>query len=179
MKTYAYLKKHPTSKESLSEQIKHFDFSKIDHSFVDEENSTKELERLITGLEKGDTLIIYTLSLVNFHKNDMRNLFLYLKKMAIRLILIKENMDTAKEEFSSFFKICILYQNVQKKIIQDTTKRSLARANKNGVTLGRPTIDEGTIEHINSLRNKQHKSIREIASICDVSIGTVHKYITS
>lgn len=72
MTTYAYLKKQPEDENTLSEQIKHFDFTQVAESFIDEEDAFIEFERLLSVLKEHDNLIIYSLTIMDFCKKDMK-----------------------------------------------------------------------------------------------------------
>lgn len=58
-------------------------------------------------------------------------------------------------------------------------KAALQRARENGSVLGRPQLSKAVIEKIIYLSKHQKKSMREIAKLCNVSVGSVHKYIKS
>lgn len=79
------------------------------------------------------------------------------------------------EEFiKSLFDIALQ----EKAVLSRRTQDAVSTAKRNGKVIGRPRIDKSTIKQIYFLYNKQGRSIREVAAICEVSIGTVHKYLT-
>ncbi len=58
------------------------------------------------------------------------------------------------------------------------THEGLEKAKAKGKVGGRPTINPALIERIRLLHQVHRKTIREISTECEVSLGTVHKYIT-
>lgn len=68
--------------------------------------------------------------------------------------------------------------NHELKVIRERTIKGLNEARINGQQMGRPKISNEKIERMQYLHLFQRKSIREIASSCKVSVGTVHKYVT-
>lgn len=74
----------------------------------------------------------------------------------------------------SLYEIAML----EKAVLSRRTQQAVSTARRNGKAIGRPTIDQSIIKEIYFLYNKQGRSIREVAAICEVSIGTVHKYLT-
>lgn len=53
---------------------------------------------------------------------------------------------------------------------------ALVTARKKGAVSGRPAIDEEIIDRINYMYEKERMTIQEVATACNVSIGTVYKY---
>lgn len=56
------------------------------------------------------------------------------------------------------------------------TSKGLEKALKKGTKLGRPSIDELLIKKIIHYTCAEKKNIRDVAALCKVSVGTVHKY---
>ncbi|MBP1042605.1 hypothetical protein I6N95_16435 [Vagococcus sp. BWB3-3] len=73
----------------------------------------------------------------------------------------------------SLFDIAVL----EKAVLSRRTQEAVSTARRNGKAIGRPTIDQSIVKQIYFLYNKQGRSIREVAALCEVSIGTVHKYL--
>lgn len=65
----------------------------------------------------------------------------------------------------------------QKSIIAKRTRKGIGEARKEGRIGGRPAVSDETIHRITYLFHKKAKTYREIAAECEVSIGTVSKYI--
>lgn len=65
---------------------------------------------------------------------------------------------------------------VEEMIIKRRTVASIRKAQEKGIVLGRPKIDRHLIKKIQKLHSLEKKTIREIATICNVSIGTAFKY---
>ncbi|MBP1040235.1 recombinase family protein [Vagococcus sp. BWB3-3] len=75
--------------------------------------------------------------------------------------------------------LTILYQLAisEKEVVSRRTLNGLRVAHANGAVSGRPRINLATIKKIKYLHTYQRKNIRDIATECNVSLGTVHKYI--
>lgn len=65
----------------------------------------------------------------------------------------------------------------EKEIVKNRVLRGMEVSKERGVTRGRPTLESDLVEKIRKLNKYEKKTIREIATICGVSIGSVHKYI--
>lgn len=73
-----------------------------------------------------------------------------------------------------------LYQMavMEEEIMRSRTMEGIENARKKGLIAGRPKINERVVEKIRSLYGGRQKTIREIADICGVSVGTAYKYAT-
>lgn len=61
-------------------------------------------------------------------------------------------------------------------IIVNRTTQGIRASRLNGTKSGRPTITQTKIKQIQHLYHTELKTLREISSICGVSLGTTHKY---
>lgn len=73
----------------------------------------------------------------------------------------------------------ILWQiaSYEKVAVSNRVRRGMERSKERGTPRGRPSLDAELIQKIRKLKVNEKKSIREIAMLCDVSIGSVHKYV--
>lgn len=73
-----------------------------------------------------------------------------------------------------------LYQMavMEEEIMRSRTMEGIENARKKGLIAGRPKINEKVVEKIRGLYATRQKTIREIAEICGVSVGTAYKYAT-
>lgn len=75
-----------------------------------------------------------------------------------------------------YFQMLLMMARQEKAVMTNRSRAAVVELKKQGVFIGRPTITDDLIEQIRDLSLHQHKSVREIAAICQVSVGTVHKY---
>lgn len=61
-------------------------------------------------------------------------------------------------------------------IMMKRTVSGLAKSREKGIKSGRPALSDKKVEKIQDLYQKELRTLREIARICNVSLGTVHKY---
>lgn len=64
----------------------------------------------------------------------------------------------------------------ERMLLQLRTTEYMKIARENGVSPGRPAINQLVKEKIKHLHTMEKRSIREIALICGVSVGTAYKY---
>lgn len=102
-------------------------------------------------------------------------LFLILKEQnKLLYILEKEELTNYSDE--SLFNILYQLAELENHIISERTIRGIEKARLDGVVPGRPKLEEKKIKEIKKHYNSRNKTLKEIALLCDVSIGTVYKY---
>ncbi|MBP1043592.1 recombinase family protein [Vagococcus sp. BWB3-3] len=84
----------------------------------------------------------------------------------------QSNLLSDDEYFFEIYHLALLEETIIKK----RTVVSIRKAQEKGIVVGRPTIGSELIDKIYRLYNTEKKTIREIAFLCDVSIGTAFKY---
>ena len=76
-----------------------------------------------------------------------------------------------------FFNLLYDFALVEVGIMKERTEKGIALAKNQGLYPGRPTIAQKRIEKIQRLYQTKKKTFQEIAEECEVSVGTVHKYV--
>lgn len=179
MSSFGYYKKRKGDKQWLTKQMKALAHWEVDEAFVEEENGEKELARLLEQLKENDTLVIYKLSVLELKKDDMIKFMMKILSLTVSLVIVEDEIDTREINHSQFIHDSLILMEAETETFKHLTKRRLEIAQENGVILGRPQISDNLIESIRFYRESQKMSIRQIAEKCQVSIGTVHKYITN
>ena len=95
--------------------------------------------------------------------------------LGIAFISYQENIDTSSPLGKAMFTIVSAIAELERNIIIERIKGSIANAKARGVRMGRrPIIDEHMTQRILQL-NRDEKSIREIARALNISKSAVHK----
>ncbi|MGX7024658.1 hypothetical protein [Vagococcus hydrophili] len=144
---------------------------------VDPLDSTENLDILLGKLEEKDTVIIYDLVPLVIGMNNLEKTVRLFKEMSIRLIVIDSEIDTAKEEHCHFYDNLTCYINSRRQAHSLVNKSILRKRKEQGLVNGRPVVDDEVVAKINYLRQAKKMKYREIAEACQVSIGTVCKYL--
>jgi DNA invertase Pin-like site-specific DNA recombinase len=101
-----------------------------------------------------------------------------LKALRVDLFILKQGVDTTTPAGKAMFQMLGVFAEFERALIQERVKAGLARAKAEGKTLGRPKMDDKTILAIQ--RGKAAGlSVRAIAAKAGVSVGAVHKVVTS
>lgn len=84
----------------------------------------------------------------------------------------QSNLMSAQAFFDELYYLAL----VEETVIKKRTGMSIRKAQARGVSVGRPKINAEMIKRIRYLHEIEKKTIREIAAICQVSVGTAFKY---
>ena len=176
MPTYGYIRETFTS--DVNKCLSLLKSVHCDTIFIERGMSTKDskFKKMLSILSAGDTVVVTSLSSFGFNLNNMEILLNQFERENIRLVTLKEQIDTL--EVPLFF---MIYQVVVKSNQEQRRLRQLIAIEKQraaGKRIGRPRLSEDVVHKILDLHNKKY-SLREISAMCDVSLGSVHKYISS
>lgn len=175
MSLYAYIRKdYPAS---TLDQLKILQNYKCTEVFIEEVDlaSNIELEKMFQTIKPEDQIVIYDLRTFAMNSRDFRELLKRLKSMDIRLISLQDSLDT--QTSTDFYSNVLMVLNMKEKHRKFVIHSGFEQARLEGRILGRPRVEDDVISRIAFLSNKKGKSMREIAEICQVSLGTVHKYV--
>ncbi|WP_314062736.1 recombinase family protein [uncultured Vagococcus sp.] len=177
MASYGYIKK-TSEMAKIIEQVNTISQYEVANIFIDDETSSVEFQVLYESLTKGDSLVITSLSVFEQTLRQLEEFFLKLQELNIRLIIVNEGIDTNESCFSHYCRIMLSLVQMEKEVAKQLTFKRMAKARENGIVGGRPSLDQKVIDEIIYLRKQHKKSIRQIANECDVSVGSVYKYVT-
>lgn len=132
-------------------------------------NSKKRLEELIEKIGNEKQIIFY----------DFRSLCITLTEFrALVDILSNKNIEIKfLNEKDYMIETIIRIGEIETNVISERVQNGIEVAKRKGKILGRPKIDQDVAKRIKFLYKQQNKTIREVANECDVSIGSVYKYI--
>ena len=150
---------------------------KLDKIFVESFDSFEELDNLLADLKVGDTVILPRLGVLGQSTKRMKKVIQKFARLQVQLIVLEEGVDTSLVEYSRYYKILIGFINSNNRVKSQENKQKFKRLKEAGVPIGRPKVSQATINRIHFLRRSKGWTYRAIAEDCDVSIGTVNKYL--
>lgn len=135
--------------------------------FIDFLKANQEHEVFLVGLQSISSFIstIQLFTILELVKEQKRQIH-----------FIDKGTDT---DLSDNDYLDILWQiaSYEKVAVSNRVRRGMERSKERGTPRGRPSLDDELIQKIRKLKINEKKSIREIATLCEVSIGSVHKYV--
>jgi DNA invertase Pin-like site-specific DNA recombinase len=144
---------------------------------ISSRKSTKErrIDELKAKLEEGDTLLITEVSRLGRSTYEILTIINELTSMGVRIISLKENLNLAKNEESTYSQVMLhitaLFVQIERDLASRRTKEALSAKKAKGIKLGRP---KGAI--VKSKFDDHHDKIMELAKL-GVPVKTIHQQI--
>lgn len=112
----------------------------IDDGFSGKDDKRPEFERLITDVRDGRVkcILVYKLDRIGRSLKHLLNLFEEFKNRKVEFISATQNINTNTPEGELFWKLLGIFAEYERSLIIARTNAGLARARKQGKTLGRP-----------------------------------------
>ena len=173
---YGYVREGYPVSESI--QLKEIFKTDCDEVVIENGGTTtyEKLTRLMKRMSTGDKIVIYNLQVFGTGLKKLKLFLLYLQQHDLHLQSMKDNIDT--EVVHNFFEICQILLSTDEKNASYLIRKSLSKARKMGKKIGRPKIDPNVVKKIQYLYIHEAMSLRGIADKCEVSLGTVYKYVS-
>lgn len=133
-----------------------------------------QLDQLLETIEYEDTIIVKNLSVFELELGKMRHFILTLQNKKIRLISIEDDIDT--DNNCQFYTTILTIGQVNENVRGIKAKRRIAHSRELGIQIGRPKIDMTLAQKISHYIHNEKLSMRATSELCQVSLGTVHKY---
>jgi DNA invertase Pin-like site-specific DNA recombinase len=125
--------------------------------------------------KKFDTVVCWDISRIG---RSMKELIMFLSDMkdrGIGICSVRQGFDTSTSMGEIMFQFVGILSSWEREMIRERTLAGLERAKSEGKTLGRRKVTDNVMTaKIIELRNEK-KSIRAIAAVVGVSVGTVSK----
>jgi len=194
MKTLAYLRVSTESQEVDNQRLAILEYCQRQQIHINEfievkissRRSTKErrIDELLDKLQKTDTLIVSELSRLGRSLGQIVRLVDALRDNDVRLVTIKESIDTSKNDITTKTQIAMfgLFSEIERDLISQRTIEGLARAKRDGKKLGRPkgTLGRSKLDGKEvGIKQLLEKGINKtaIAKLMDVSRPTLLNFV--
>ena len=139
-----------TSDQNLDRQKDALEKYGIDRLYCEKMSGTKksrpELDRMLSEIEDGDTIVIESLSRLGRSVKNLAELMELFNERNIRLVSLKETIDTTSSTGRLLFTILSLLAQFERDVLAERTKEGLAAARARGRCGGRPKFDETAVK---------------------------------
>lgn len=146
--------------------------------YVDKVSGLKEhrpaLDKLLSLLQEGDTVVVSSFDRLARSTKQLLELAERFDKEGVRLVSMKENLDTSTPQGKLFFTISAAFAEFERSLIEERRKEGTEIAKERGVKFGRPESSEEKIEAAISLYLDGKLSVDSIAKTCGVSRATIY-----
>ena len=182
MRTFGYARVS-TAEQVLDRQLDMLSKYGVDRIYSEKMTGTRrdrpELQRMLTDLDKGDTVVVESLSRLGRSTKNLIELMELFNDKGVNLVSLKENIDTTTPTGKLLFTLISAISQFERDCLAERTKEGLAAARARGRKGGRPKKSSSIIEKAIKLYNSKEYSIAEIKELTGVSRSTLYRYINA
>lgn len=153
----------------------------IDHLYHEKISGTKqsrpELDQMLRAVQKGDTIVIESLSRLGRSVKNLAALMETLNEKGVRLVSLKETIDTTSSTGRLLFTILSSLAQFERDVLVERTREGLNAARARGRYGGRPKTDEKKIQKAIALYQTNQYSVSEVTDLTGISKNTLYRAI--
>ena len=151
----------------------------IDRLFCEKVSGAKksrpELDKMLAVLESGDSIVIESLSRLGRSVKNLSELMEMFNEKGIRLISLKESVDTTSATGRLLFTIISSLAAFERETLIERTNEGLASARARGKLGGRPKTNEAALKKAVALYRTGEYSLADIQELTGVSKSTLYR----
>lgn len=153
----------------------------VDKLFCEKMSGTKknrpELDKMLSEIRDGDTIVIESLSRLGRSVKNLSELMETLNDRNIRLVSLKETIDTQSPTGKLLFTILSSLAQFERDVLVERTREGLNAARVRGRVGGRPKADQSALKKAIALYHTRQYSIKEITELTGISKSTLYRAI--
>lgn len=138
-----------------------------------------QLKNMIDNLKQGDKIIIVKLYSLADSTRHLMELLQVIEERGAYIQSISEGIDTSNRNGYQFNDIVKNLVEFQSDVISEKTKKGLRKAQKKGVTTGRPRKPDENVQRAILMYESKKYSLAEIRSETGISKSTLYRYLES
>jgi len=128
---------------------------------------------------KFDVLYCYSIDRLGRSTKNLISVVEMLQELKVDLFFYREGIDTTTPTGKCVFTILSSVAELERDLIRSRVCSGLARAKRNGVKLGRPTVMNDSMVSAVRLLKERGMSVRNIASELKCGVGTCYKILST
>ena len=178
---YGYMRTSKTTQELALQRdaLEKYGVSEIYEEQVSGVKNRPQLEKLLSKLQKGDTLVVWKLDRLGRTAKELVNLVDAFDKRGIHFVSLTENIDTVSPTGKFLVTILCAMAAMERDVLIMRTKAGLEAAKKRGRVGGRPKVPKDKVKEAITLYRSNEYSIAEICQKVQISRATLYRIITA
>ena len=170
-----------TADQNLDRQKDALNKYGIDKLFCEKISGTKknrpELDMMLRTVDEGDTIVIESLSRLGRSVKNLAELMELFNEKKIRLISLKETIDTTSSTGRLLFTILSSLAQFERDVLVERTQEGLSAARARGRCGGRPKTDQKALQKAIALYQTKQYSVTEVTDLTGVSKSSLYRAI--
>ena len=172
-----------TDAQNLDRQLDALKRYGIDKLYCEKMSGTKksrpELDRMMKEIEDGDTIVIESLSRLGRSVKNLAELMEVFNSRNIRLISLKETIDTTSPTGRLLFTILSSLAQFERDVLVERTREGLSAARARGRCGGHPSSDAAAIKKALALYDTGQYSLSEIRELTGISKSVLYRAVNT
>lgn len=136
-----------------------------------------ELNKLLSHIAQGDTVIVESLSRLGRSTKDLIELVELMREKGVQLVSLKEQLDTSTPTGKLLFTLMSALAQFERDIIAERTREGLNAARARGRKGGRPRYDPHKLKQALKLYEAGRHTVAEIEELTGVKKATLYRYL--
>ena len=168
-----------TADQNLERQLDLLEQYGVEIVFQEKRTGTKrdrpELNKLLSHVAEGDTVVIESLSRLGRSTRDLLELVDLFQKKGVQLVSLKEQIDTGTPTSKLLFTLMSALAQFERDVIAERTKEGLRAARARGRKGGRPRCDQHKLRQALKLYEAGQHTVAEIEELTGIKKSTLYR----
>lgn len=168
-----------TLDQNLDRQLDMLNQRGVDVMFPEKMSGTKrsrpELDKLLSRLQEGDTVVVESLSRLGRSTKNLIELVELFQEKGVHLVSLKESVDTSTPSGKLLFTLMSAIAQFERDTIAERTCEGLRAARARGRTGGRPKTDRRKLQQAVELYQTGHYTVQEIEALTGIKKSTLYR----
>lgn len=134
-------------------------------------------DRLMSAVRAGDTIVTFRLDRIGRSMHHLVETLETLESKGVQLKSLTEGIDTSSAAGRAFFGMAAVFAQFERDLLVERTREGLRAARRKGHTGGRPRTPSKDVQRALKQYKSGDYSVREIASMNNMSVTTLYRYI--
>ncbi|MBC6992336.1 recombinase family protein [Hymenobacter sp. BT491] len=140
-----------------------------------------QLQQLIAGLRKGDTLVVWKLDRLGRSLKDVVTLVTGFQEQGIHFVSLQDHLDTTTAQGRLMFNLFASLAEFERDLIRERTQAGLTAARARGRQGGRPKgLSKEALSKAQAAKTlflQQDKTVQEIGQLLREGRATIYRYL--